>query len=83
MSNLPKSKKPIFLALGDSTIRIDPRSSITAYLPIQIIQPPEYNDEGHWMRDGKVIQLWMSMEDAKLFADAIYAQESLNLVDPQ
>ena len=76
-----KKKQPILLALGDTTVRIEPRTAPTSYLQIQIIEAPHYNSEGHWIRDGRVVQLWMTMEHAKLFADAIYAQEVMELVE--
>lgn len=76
-----RNRQPILLALGDTTVRIDPRTTSTSYLPMQIIESPHYDQQGNWVRDGRVIQLYLAMDDAKLLADAIYAQDVLGLVE--
>jgi len=74
-------KPPFLLAAGAITIRINPRTSPTSYLHLQIMEPPEYNDQGEFMREGSVTVLYLSMEHARLLADAIYAQDVLDLVE--
>lgn len=75
------SKEPLFLALGDDSIRLDPRKTPTGYLKLTLTQAPETNDNGLTVREGRASAIWLTESQAKELADLLYAEASLSLVD--
>ena len=76
-----KKKEPLIVIAMDKTIRINPRQTKTAFLVLQIMEPPEYDDNGRTLQEGRFTQIYLHYENAKALADAIYAEEVLDLVE--
>ena len=81
MANLPKP--PMLIALGSTTIRSNSPNCPTCYLSIDIMKPAVHSQssDGEMLEPGAYFNLYLAPEDAKLFADALYAQGALDFVE--
>lgn len=76
-----KKREPFFMDAGDLTIRINPRTSPTSWICLQVMEPPEFDEQGHQLRDGKFTQIYVTKEQAKVIAEVLLAESMLELVE--
>lgn len=74
-------RDPLFIDAGGLTIRVNPRTSQTSYICLQIMEPPEFTDDGHQARDGRFTQVYISKEQAKIIADILHAEAVLEIIE--
>lgn len=81
MSDRPEDRTPSFLALNPSTVRLNPYPNVERML-LEIMQPPQYKEDGAILEPYNHIALWLHYEEAKKLADLIYAQLAMKYVSP-
>ena len=75
------SKPPQFMDCGGCTVRVNSPNSPTAYVCLQIMEPPIWNQQETLQTPGTFTQLYLTKEQAKQLADILYAQMVLELVN--
>ena len=74
-------KPPMFMDAGGFTVRVNPRSSPTGYVCLQIMEPPQYDyEKGITLRDGKFNEIYLTAEQAKQLADVLHAESVIELI---
>lgn len=74
-------REPLFINAGGLTIRVNPRTSPTSWICLQIMEPPEFNDAGVQIRDGRFTQVYVTKEQAKMLADILHAEAVLEIIE--
>ena len=81
MSSPVKHHPPQFMDCGGCTVRVNPPTSPTAYLCLQIMEPPIWKQDETLQAPGTFTQIYLNREQAKQLADILYAQLVLELVN--
>lgn len=74
-------KEPSFLDCGGCTVRVNPPNSPTAYIGLQIMEPPVWNNQEVLQSPGSFTELFLTREQAKTIADILYAQLAMDFVE--
>ncbi len=74
-------RDPLFIDAGGLTIRVNPRTSPTSYICLQIMEPPEFDAAGNQARDGRFTQIYITKEQAKTIADILHAEAVLEIME--
>lgn len=75
-------REPLFIDAGGCTVRINPPTSPTAYICLQVMEPPVWGGEHHVLQaPGTFTELFLTREQAKAIADTLYAQLAMDFVE--
>lgn len=74
-------REPQFLDCGGCTVRVNPPNSPTAYMCLQIMEPPVWANDEKLQAPGQFTQLFLTREQGKALADILYAQLAMELVE--
>jgi len=73
-------QEPHFIDVWGSTIRLDPPATPAQKMRLTLMTPVEYNEAGNTVQQGKVMEVYLSEDQAKLLADVLHATAVKNLI---
>lgn len=66
-------REPYFIDSWGSTIRLDPPAIPGNNMRLTLVTPVEYNEAGNTIQQGRVMEIYLSKDQAKLLADVLHA----------
>ena len=66
-------REPHFIDAWGSTIRLDPPATPAHNMKLTLMTPVEHNEAGNTIQQGRVLEVYLSKDQAKLLADVLHA----------